>query len=456
VWLLAAIIAATSPPGLAQETLTPPPVLRNLSSAPQTVEVRLTAAPARVSLAPGTTSEVFAYNGSVPGPTLEVREGDRVIVHFQNELPEPTTVHWHGIHLPVTMDGSPLDPIPPGKSYTYDFTIPKGTAGTYWYHPHPHHRTKFQVAMGLYGALIVRADDDPLPASLPEKLLILSDARLDHHGGLDLGHTHNRVDEANGYEGDRLFVNGQEQPTLSIRAGEVQRWRVINASAARFYRLSLAGHSFLQVGSDGGLFERPIERSEVLVTPSERVELLVRGTGTPGSRAVLRSLPHDRYTPQTRPADWEKPRELLTLATTDAAPGASPAIPTTLRPVPPLDATKATATRVVVLFQGFLNNRPFDANRSDFIAPLGATEIWQLENPLAMDHPFHLHGFQFQVLDRNGVPEPFRAWKDTVNVPKGGLVRFLVRYDDFPGKWMFHCHILDHEDHGMMGILEVR
>jgi bilirubin oxidase len=449
-----ALSIASRPAGAAE--LEMPPVFKNLSTAPNTVEVSLTASPARVSLLPGSTSEVFAYNGRVPGPTLEVREGDRVIVHFKNELPEPTSVHWHGIHLPVTADGSPLDPVPPGGSFDYVFPIPRGSAGTYWYHPHPHHRTKFQVAMGLFGALIVRADDDPLPASLPEKLLLLADARFDDRGMLDLGQHHSVIDEANGYEGNTLFVNGQRQPTISIRAGEVQRWRVINASAARFYRLSLPGHTFVQVGTDGGLFERPVERSEVLVTPSERVELLVRGTGEPGSRAVLQSLPYDRYAPQTRPADWNEPREILTLATTDAASVTAATIPATLRPVPPLDATKAATTRVVVLFQGFLNNRPFDEKRVDFTAALGATEIWQLENPLAMDHPFHLHGFQFQVLERNGVPEPFRAWKDTVNVPKGTLVRLVVRYEDYPGKWMFHCHILDHEDHGMMGILEVQ
>jgi FtsP/CotA-like multicopper oxidase with cupredoxin domain len=149
--LLAACAAAPHAAG-AQAPLADPPVLENLSSAPHTVEVRLTAAPARVSLLPGTMTSVYAYNGHIPGPTLEVHEGDRVIVHFQNHLPEPTTVHWHGIHLPADMDGSPLDPVLPGGTYDYVFTLPPGTAGTYWYHPHPHMRTGFQVAMGLYGA----------------------------------------------------------------------------------------------------------------------------------------------------------------------------------------------------------------------------------------------------------------------------------------------------------------
>jgi FtsP/CotA-like multicopper oxidase with cupredoxin domain len=457
--VLAAAGAAAAHAAGAQAPLADPPVLENLSSAPHTVEVRLTAAPARVSLLPGVRTSVYAYNGHVPGPTLEAHEGDRVIVHFQNHLPEPTTIHWHGIHLPADMDGSPLDPVLPGGTYDYVFTLPPGTAGTYWYHPHPHMRTGLQVAMGLYGAFLVRPAQDPLPASLPEKVLILTDNRFRAGGALDLDPGQgppNLIDETNGREGDVLFVNGQIRPTVAIRSGEVQRWRILNASAARFYRLSLPGHTFLQVGTDGGLFEHPVARSEILLAVSERVELLVQGSGAPGSRSVLQSLPYDRYVPQTRPKDWDQPRDLLTLECSTDAPVSPPAIPVTLRPVPPLDPAQATATRLVVLFQGFLNGKLFDQNRVDVAAPLGATEIWQVENPLGMDHPFHLHGFQFQVLERNGVPEPFPAWKDTVNVPKGELVRLIVQYTDYPGKWMFHCHILAHEDHGMMGILQVR
>jgi FtsP/CotA-like multicopper oxidase with cupredoxin domain len=458
--LLAVSAGAASRLGFAQQPLTVPSVLRNFATDPHTVEVNLVAAPTRLSLVSGKMTEVYAYNDQIPGPTLEVHEGDHVIVHFQNHLPEPTTVHWHGIHLPANMDGSPLDPVLPGGTYDYVFTIPPGTAGTYWYHPHPHMRTGFQVAMGLYGAILVRSAHDPLPASLPEKLLILTDNRFRADGALDIDPGHHGhpspIDEANGREGNDLFVNGQVRPTVAIRSGEVQRWRILNASAARYYRLALPGHTFLHVGSDGGLFERPVARSEILLAPSERVEVLVQGSGAPGSQSVLQTLPYDRYVPQTRPKDWDQPRVLLTLEYSTDPPVAPPAIPATLRPVPPLDPATATATRLVVLFQGFINGKLFDEHRVDVAAPLGATEIWQVENPLGMDHPFHLHGFQFQVLDRNGVPEPFPAWKDTVNVPKGELARFIVQYTDYPGQWMFHCHILDHEDHGMMGILQVR
>jgi FtsP/CotA-like multicopper oxidase with cupredoxin domain len=435
-----------------------PGVLVNISKLPKTVEVNITAAVTSLSMQPGVTTEAFAYNGQVPGPTLDVREGDHVIVHFRNDLPEPTTVHWHGIHLPFESDGSPFHPIKPGETHDYEFTVRPGTAGTYWYHPHPDHRTGFAIGKGLFGGIIVRAADDPLPA-MQEKLLILSDNRFLHDGSIDFpdpASHHGGIDEENGREGSVLFVNGHVMPTLTIRSGEVQRWRVVNASAGRLYRLALTGHTFLQVGSDGGLFEKPVELKDILLTTGERVELLVRGTDAPGAKSVLQNLPYDRYAPQTRPADWQTTRDLLTLQTTNepvATPGAIPAV---LRKVIPLDTTKSTAVRTVVFGQGMINGKLMDMARVDVSTKVGATEIWEIENIVGMDHPFHLHGFQFQVLDRDGVPEPYRAWKDMLNIPKHSSARIIVRYDDYPGKWMFHCHILDHEDHGMMGVLEVK
>jgi FtsP/CotA-like multicopper oxidase with cupredoxin domain len=434
-----------------------PAVLKNRSREPGRVEVSLTAGRTRLEVLPGVETDVYAYNGRIPGPLLEVWEGDTVVVRFRNDLPEPTTVHWHGLHLPFTSDGSPFHPVDPGETFDYVFTILPGAAGTYWYHPHPHHRTGFQVGKGLYGPIIVRAHDDPL-AGLAEQLIVLTDNRFREDGSLDFSEPasmQGRVDFENGREGDVIFVSGEILPTLSIRAGEVQRWRLINGSAGRVYRLALEGHSFLHVGSDGGLFERAVEVDEILLANGERVELLVRGIGEPGTRSVLQTLPYNRYIPQTRPANWNEPRDLLRLQYSDEPAVDAPRIPDILRPIPALDPAEATASRLLVLSQGFINNNVMDMDRIDVHASLGATEIWEIQNVVGMDHPFHLHGFQFQVLDRNGVPEPFRSWKDTVNVPKHQTARFIVRFDNYPGKWMFHCHILDHEDNGMMGILEV-
>jgi FtsP/CotA-like multicopper oxidase with cupredoxin domain len=445
--------------------LAAPPILENVSSAPHTVEVTITAAPTRLSLVPGTHSDAFAYNGRVPGPTLEVREGDKVIVHFRNNLPVPTTIHWHGVHIPVDADGSPFYPVPPGGTYDYVFPVQRGTAGTYWYHPHPDHASGYQIAKGLFGAIIIRAADDPLPASFTEKVLILADNRFSPDGAIDVHQMHSaemmtspmkNIDEVNGREGNILFVNGQVMPKLMIRSGEVQRWRIINASAARVYRLSLKGQAFLHVGDDGGLFEKPIETKEIVLANSERVEVLVRGTGAPGTQTVLQALPYDRYVPQTRPNDWNTTQDLLQVQYTNEKPVGPFAIPAKLRVIPVLDTAQATATRVMSMSQGFINGRAMDMARVDVSSKLGATEIWEIENLVGMDHPFHLHGFQFQLLDRNGVPVTYRSWKDTINVPKHETARFIVRYSDYPGKWMFHCHILDHEDMGMMGILEIQ
>jgi len=454
------ISSLTEDPDIGEILIAGHPVLQNLSTEPGIVEVELTASKERLSLKPGAESNVYAYNGRVPGPLLEASEGDSVIIHFRNDLPEKTTVHWHGLHLPFVMDGSPFHPVEPGDTFTYTFRIHEGTAGTYWYHPHPHHRTAWQVGMGLYGGIIIRDPSDPLPDTLTERLLILSDNRFDEDGEIEFaepGSRQERVDDMNGREGDVLFVNDEVMPELSIRSGEIQRWRIVNASGARIYRLGLEGHSFTYIGSDGGLFEHPKEVDEIILSNGERAELLVHGTGDPGSKVILQDLPYDRYMPMFRPSNWDEINNLLTLRYTDEQPIQEPfKVPETLRKIPELNIDDATETRVMRMTNGKINSKTMDMNRVDETAKLGATEIWDIRNLVGMDHPFHLHGFQFQVIDRNGKPVQQRKWEDTINVPGFESARFIVRYDNYPGLWMFHCHILDHEDQGMMGVLEVK
>ena len=452
--------AFQTPAPSSAETFTSPPVLRSASSTPGIVEFDLTAAPTPLELVPGKPTTAWAYNGTVPGPTIELREGDTVTVHFHNRLTQTTTVHWHGLHIPAGADGSPLNPVLAGGNQDYVFKVPVGTAGTYWYHPHPDMTTTEQVARGLYGALVVlpaRPADDPL-AGIRDRLLILSDNRFRPDGSVDFPERMSlaaQIDAENGREGNLLFVNGRQMPALSIRPGELQRLRIINASAARIYRLAIPGQKLLHVGSDGGLLAAPREVDELLVANSERVEVLVRG-GEPGSRAVLQTLPYDRYDPHTRPPDWNQPHDLLELRTSTDAPPSAMTVPATLRAIQPIDIRQVAARRSIVFSQGLINGKAMDMRRVDITARLGTTEIWQVENVVGMDHPFHLHGFRFQVLDRDGVPEPYLSWKDSVNVLKHGKVRIAVKFEDFAGKWMFHCHILDHEDMGMMGILLLR
>jgi bilirubin oxidase len=438
------------------DTLREPPLLHNRSRLPGVVEFDLTAAPAKLQLVPGgPLVDAYAYNGSVPGPTIDVREGDSVLIHFHNELPETSTVHWHGLHLPAGMDGSVLDPIPPGTTHDYTFRLARGSAGTYWYHPHPDVRSTYQVAMGLFGGFIVRAADDPLAAQgIREKLLILSDNRFGADGQVTFPDPRSiaaEVDLENGREGNVLFINGQVAPTIPIARGALQRWRIVNASAARVYRLALPGRPLIKVGTDGGLFEHPVEVSDVVLANSGRVELLVRGD----SSTALQDLPYDRYMPQTRPEDWDSTRTLLDVRVTGAAAARPVSIPAVLRPIPVIDTTQVAARRVIVMSQGQIDGKRMDMHRIDIRARLNTTEIWTIQNVVGMDHPFHLHGFQAQVLDRGGVPEPFPTWNDTVNIPKHSSVRIVLHFDDYPGHWMYHCHILDHEDEGMMGVLDI-
>ena len=226
--LIAALVAAGpgyAPPPARPDALSPDNPSIRRSADGDTVYVSLAATAQSMSLIPGVETPAYAYNGQVPGPTLEFREGDRVVVRFRNDLPEVTTVHWHGLNLPFDADGSPFHLVAPGEEYTYAFTVRPGAAGTYWYHPHPNHSTGWQVGMGLFGTVIVRADDDPL-AGLPERVLTLWDNKfLDdgsiavHERGTSIQGT---IDFENGREGDVLFVSGEVMPELSIRPGEVQ------------------------------------------------------------------------------------------------------------------------------------------------------------------------------------------------------------------------------------------
>lgn len=439
------------------DTLPQPAVIDNASSAPGTVEVSLVAAVNQLQLAPGKpAASAYAYNGSVPGPTLLATEGDHVIVHFTNNLPEPTTVHWHGIHLPADQDGNPMDAVAPGGSRDYVFDLPEGTAGTYWYHPHPDGKTAEQVAKGLFGAIIVRAKNDPLPQGLVDELLILNDNRFDANGAVSAD---TMDDQMNGRMGDVLFVNGVVSPTMMLRPGETRRLRVVNAAAARFYLLNVPGHQLVKIGSSGGLFGAPQTMDQVLVAPGERAELLLPATADPGTTTTLKALSYDRgvMTMDGSPAPSQE-ADLLSIAYTSDAPITSAAIPDTLRAITPLDTTSAVQRSFVLseqMMDYMINGKVYDPHRVDVQAKLGATEIWTVRNDADMDHPFHLHGFQFQVLDRNGVTEPVVAWDDTVNVPKKSSLRLAVNFGDFPGMRMYHCHILEHEDLGMMGTIDV-
>jgi bilirubin oxidase len=437
--------------------LAPPP---KITSSNGLLQVSLTAAPVRVELMPGVQTEVWAFNQSFPGPTLEAREGDRVRVQFTNQLAQPSNVHWHGLPVDPDNDGSPFNALAPGASAMYDFTLPPGSAGTYWYHPHPHHVTHEQVFRGLAGMFIVRPPSDPIPAAIEEKLIFLTDVRLDASGIIP---PNTDTDEIVGREGNHLLVNGRERPKITIRAGQSQRWRIANATNSRFLKLALDGHTLMLVGTDGGLIGAPVPMNEILLSPGERIEVVVTATGAPGSTATLAALPYDRLRPNVPgPSDRV---DILTLEYTRDSASSGPALPAVLRPINALGAPAGALKQVIfqrILVDGALewtvNGRVWSETRVDLTGNVSVVEEWEVANRSAPDHPFHLHGGQFQVISRtrNGVttPEPFLAWRDTFNMVTQEVVRFRMA-QPFRGKRVFHCHILEHEDHGMMGTLDV-
>jgi suppressor of ftsI len=425
---------------------------------PGTFQAQITAGRANVQFAGGVNTEAWAYNGVVPGPLIEVSEGDQFRVVLNNTLTQETNIHWHGLPVPTEMDGNPMDVVPPGGSFTYAFTVLPGTAGTYWYHPHPHHISHEQVFRGLTGMLIVRGAD-PVPGDIEEKHLFITDLRLDDRTAIP---DDTDGDLLNGREGNHLLVNGRERPVIRIRPGASQRWRIVNATSARVLKLTLQNHTLVVIGTDGGLLDAPVPMGEVLLASAERIEVVVTANQGAGTTVPLLALPYDRQKIVNPGASSQV--TVATLAYTNESPLASSPVPGFLRPIAPLGDPRAiqqaaftrTAPQGAITFG--MNGQIFDPNRVDLIARAGQVEEWEVTNLAGMDHPFHLHGGQFQVLSRTRggttIPEPFLAWKDTFNTVGGETVRFRV-IQGFRGIRVFHCHIMEHESHGMMGTLQV-
>src|ERR671938_1072359 len=259
------------------------------------IAVKLNARETDWEYAPGRTVAGNTFNGQVPGPAIEAEVGDTLVVDFTSELSEPTTIHWHGLRVPAPMDGTETvqRAVEPGEHFEYRFVVPD--AGTYWYHSHVNETE--QLERGLYGALVVRGSDEPVVDD--ERVLHLDDLKLDEEGRLaPFGDPH---EHHAGREGDVRLVNGEQEPELEIAAGQIERWRIVNAANTRFVRLSIGGRPFTIVGSDGGLLPHPLSATEGLVTPRERVDLAV-GPFDEGEQIELEALPYDR-------GKGESPRE---------------------------------------------------------------------------------------------------------------------------------------------------
>ncbi|HEX6795531.1 MAG TPA: multicopper oxidase family protein [Casimicrobiaceae bacterium] len=438
--------------------------LRNDSEDPSRFEATLVATQESASLVPGVATPMFLYNGRSPGPLIELREGQHVRIRLDNRLAQETTVHWHGLPVPPDQDGNPMDPVAAGATRVYEFDVEPGTAGTYWYHPHPHDATASQVARGLAAPLVVRAADDPL-ADIPEVLMFVTGVKLDAAAQIAAD---DPIDWTVGRQQEKLLVNGARLPVHSAAPGSTERWRIFNATASSHLKLSLEGHAFTLVGTDGGLLGAPVEGlNELLLAPAQRVELIVRANPAPNGRYRLRAL---RFETDFLNLGTYQDQDLLTLVTTNALPLPARAVPSSLRPIADLgtpsarqrvelDEVNGLCTRTGAKTAFLINGQIFDMNRVDLVTSVGRVELWDVVNKTAMAHPFHIHGTQFQLVSRQigteVTPAPYLAWIDTVLVPSQQAVTIKTR-QTLPGRRMFHCHILEHEDNCMMAILDVQ
>ena len=438
---------------------------------------RLSISAGQKEFAPGVASRTIGVNAPYLGPTLEMRRGERVRLHVDNGLDEGATVHWHGFELPAAADGGPHQLIRPGARWSPSFEV-RQRASLYWYHSHLHRGTGPQVYAGLAAPIYVR-DDEEDALNLPSEYgvddipLIVQDRLLDSSG--KLLYPQNMHAQMMGVRGDRLYVNGTQNAVFDARTGLI-RLRILNGSNARFYDFSLSSGQTMQlIASDGGLLELPHavrslrlapgERAQILVDLSEGRPLSLVATSPDNSMGMMSGdgggmmgggmMGRGREDTQT-----DEPFRVLDIRPAGSSPRRN--LPPQLAALPALNPSLAVRTRRFVLDMGMMgggmsiNGASMDMNVINERVPVGEWEIWEIANASMMAHPFHIHNAQFRVIDRNGrTPPPLETgYKDTVIVDPREQVRLLLRFEehtdpDLP--YMYHCHILEHEDAGMMG-----
>lgn len=413
----------------------------------------LTAEASTTEFTEGRETSTWGFNGSFLGPTLVAERGEKVVVDVVNELEEATTVHWHGMHLPAQMDGGPHRMIEPGQKWAPTWSVDQ-PAATLWYHPHPHGATEKHVARGLAGLFIIndpieRALDLPREYGVDDIPLIVQDVRFD-----DAGQFENQGGFV-GALGDQLLVNGTLAPFLEV-VTTVVRLRIVNASTARTYQFAFHDdRAFDQIASDGGLLESAVSLNEIRLSPGERAEVLV--SMTPGESVVLQSVaPHlGSIVPFGGPDGSRDEFDVLQLRAAETLADAG-GQPRELASIEKLNESDAIARRTFVLDGLSINEQSMDLGRIDATATAGTTEVWNVLNDMARPHNFHLHGMQFQVTSVGGA-EPSASlggWKDTVYLEPGVTYSLIIRFGDYSDPnhpYMFHCHLLRHEDAGMMG-----
>lgn len=397
------------------------------------------------------TVRAWGFNNTVPGPVIKAKKGDTVAVHVTNNLEQPTIIHWHGIRLTSAMDGTSdvQTPIAPGETFEYRFEVPD--AGTFWYHSHENETE--QMERGMYGALIVEDDTDPVMDE--ERIFMIDDMKLTPSNDFKRGNFFHRwIERHDGREGETLLINGKERPEINMHAGQMERWRFINSSSAKYFRMYLGGRSFKLIATDGGLLENPQEATELMIVPGERYDIVV-GPFVEGETFSIDSLPYNRM---TMVKYKQQKFATVRVGAVKASRAILPAILRTIEPIAPQDAVVTRKVRLSVdpsLKRGIdfrVNN---ELHAADKPVNVGELQVWEIFNASLMDHPFHLHGFFFQVLEINGKAPGYRAIKDTINLTPRTKVKIAWIPDNRPGMWMYHCHILEHHAAGMMAHFEV-
>jgi FtsP/CotA-like multicopper oxidase with cupredoxin domain len=414
----------------------------------------LSAREGAIQILNGRPTPTWGFNGDILGPTLRAKKGDRVAVEVTNELPEATTVHWHGMHLPAVMDGGPHQRIEPGATWRPTWTIDQ-PAATLWYHPHPHGTTEEHVYRGLAGMFILD-DTEAAQSQLPSRYgvddipVIVQDKDVSRNGELILDNEGNEV----GMLAFTILVNGTLGPYQEITR-ELTRLRLLNGSTARTYDFGFDdGRTFQLIGTDGGLLAAPHSTDRIRLSPGERAEIVVRMD--PGTTVRLLSFPPNLGSVAAPFAFGGKDTFDILEFRASKRLTPSESIPARLAAHHRTDPAEAAVTRYFELEDRAINGKRMEIDRIDEIAQLGTTEIWEVTNRNPFPHNFHIHDVQFEILTIDGAPPPpeLAGRKDTVYLEPRRNYRLIMRFEDYAddtAPYMFHCHLLLHEDDGMMG-----
>ena len=453
---------AAAPPMPARHGIT---TFEDIDPDPNVVEVHLTASHEHEwQLGDGTSVHGLSYNGVNPGPLLEAKLGDRIVVHFQNDLRWPTTLHWHGLRVPAAMDGSMLvqDAIPPGGTFDYEFEA--RDVGLYWYHPHMHEAA--QIDLGLYGPILIHGPGEPHASLSLDQPLIIDDMLLGDDGqivGLDphADEAHDTNPDAEGDDrlGNVVLANGTKNPTIPVTRGGWALFRLLNTSDARHLMVALEGHSMWVVGLDGGFLPEPYQAESILMGVGERYLVLVELTGDKGASYAWINTRYAQEDPfATDPlVEDSGPVATLVYGEDEVASAARPTFPSDDAPDMGMGGDVAHTWELgdVFIDGDFYNSIDGQVwpNIPVLTYPANGDYTFVIETS-DDPHPFHLHGNSFQVVAIDDQPVDLRAWKDTVTVEPESRIRIRTRLDN-PGRWMYHCHILNHQEEGMMAELVV-